>query len=449
MIRLILFLVAVVALAWGVIWVGDNPGQVSLNWGGWQVDASAGVLAGALVVFTVAVALGYRFWLFLTRAPGELSSAYRERRSRKGYKALTKGMVAVAAGDGDESKRQVQKADGLLGEPPLTLLLKAQSAQLNGDETAAERFFKAMLEDEEMEFLGLRGLLNQAIKRGDDQTALELAKRAQALKPKSRWLSEALFELEARSGAWAAAGQALAHMGKLSDMSKGETRHRQAVVAWGESVVLQKSGDPVQALKLAEKSVSLDTAFIPGALRLAKMYLDRGNTRKAQSVIEKAWGVAPHPKLALMYFEARGAVDGLKKMSAAEKLSSFKPLSTDSHLMLAEAAIEAQLWGQARTHLGTAMEAGRNTRRVFTLMAQLEDQERGDKDQVRHWLMRAASATADPAWVCKDCGHVEAEWDPHCPKCRGFDTLVWDTPSGVSLLGTVEPPTVLLTSGEA
>lgn len=313
MLRLILFIIAVVALAWGVIWVSDNPGEVSLNWGGWQIQTSAGVLAGAVIVLTGVVALGYRFWLFITRAPGQISASYRERRSRKGYNALTKGMVAVAAGDAEESKRQVHKADGLLGEPPLTLLLKAQSAQLNGDETAAERFFNTMLEEPEMEFLGLRGLLNQAMKRGDETTALELAKRAQALKPKSEWLAEALFDLEARAGSWSEAGGALGYMGKLTSMSKGETKHRQAVVAYGESLEQERAGDPVKALKLAQKAVSLDSAFTAAALRLATLYVDRGNTRKAQGVVEQAWSLMPHPDLVALYYKARKAEDGLKK----------------------------------------------------------------------------------------------------------------------------------------
>lgn len=437
MLRLILFLVLTVAAAWGVVWVADNPGQVTLNWNGWQIDTSAGVLAGLVLAFAGAVALLYRFWLFVTRAPGQMGAAYRERRSRKGYKALTKGMVAVAAGDGEESRRQVQKADGLLGEPPLTLLLKAQSAQLNGDELAAERFFMAMLEDPEMEFLGLRGLLNQAVKRGDDAAALELARRAQALKPKSEWLAEALFELESRSGNWTAAADALSHMGKLTSMSKGDSKHARAVVLLGESYEAEQNGDPVKALKLAEKSFGLDTSFTAAALRLTRMYLDRGNTRKAQGVVEKAWALMPHPDLANLYFRARKADDGLKKVQAAEKLLSFKPQSPDSHVLVATAALDAELWGQARTHLGAALETGLQTRQVFTLMAQLEGQEHGDQEQASHWLRRAAGAASDPAWVCSDCGHVVAEWTPHCPKCKGFDRYTWTTPPSLAVVGAL------------
>ena len=53
MLRLIFFLIAAAALAWGVVWMSDNPGQVSFNWGGWQVETSAGVF-GALAFVLIA-----------------------------------------------------------------------------------------------------------------------------------------------------------------------------------------------------------------------------------------------------------------------------------------------------------------------------------------------------------------------------------------------------------
>ena len=445
MLRIILFLIAVGALAWGVIWVADNPGEVSLNWGGWRVDTSAGVLGFGVLGFAIATALVYRFWLFITRAPGQISAAMRERRSRKGYKALTKGMVAVAAGDAEEARKEVIRADGLLREPPLTLLLKAQSAQLNGDEQAAEKFFTIMLEDPEMEFLGLRGLLNQAMKRGDHETALELTRRAQVLKPKSQWVAETLFDLEARAGSWIAAGDALKQLGKLSAPTQGETKHAQAIVAYGQSLEAEKLGDMGKAFKMVEKAVSLDTSFTAAAKRLAIFYIDKGNRAKAQGVIEKAWSLAPHPDLVGLYYAAKRSEDAFDKVKALEVLTAYKAGHPEGYIALAEAALEAGLWGQVRTHLGAAMEAGRETRKVFRLMAELEEKDRGNADQVRHWLARAATAEDDPAWVCSDCGHVEADWSAHCPKCHGFDKLDWTTPQGLHMLGGPTDQALLLT----
>lgn len=435
MVRLILFLVVAVALAWGVVWIADNPGQMSLEWGGWRVDTSAGVLGVAVVLFAVLVALAYRFWLFLTRAPGRIGLAFKERRSQKGYKALTKGMVAVAAGDAEEAKRQVGKADGLLGEPPLTLLLKAQAAQLGGDEHAAETFFTAMLDDKEMEFLGLRGLLNQAMKRGDDKAALALAHRAQALNPKSAWLAETVFQLEARAGSWIGANEAMKRVGKLTDLPRDAVLHRQAMTYLGQSVEAEGAGDADQAVRFAEKALNEDPGLIVASTHLARLLIKGGQERKAKSVIEKAWVLNPHPDLWPLYFEASNAADGLKKVAAAQKLLDLKPTAPDSHVAMAVAALDAQLWGQARTHLQTALDTapatGFATRTAMTLMARLEEEDRGDKDAGRSWLARAAQAPADPAWVCDQCGHVSEHWTPHCPKCREFDSQSWNTPPSV------------------
>src|SRR3546814_2760390 len=67
------------------------------------------------------------------------------------------------------------------------MLLSAQAAQLNGDETAARRYFEAMLEKDDTAFLGIRGLLTQALKAGDDAEALRLARRAHRLRPDAAW----------------------------------------------------------------------------------------------------------------------------------------------------------------------------------------------------------------------------------------------------------------------
>ncbi len=437
MLRLISFFIVALAVAWAGVWVANNPGVVVLNWDGWRVDTSVGVLVVSAMLFAGVVALFYRFWLFLTRVPGRITHARQERRSQKGYKALTKGMVAVAAGDATEARRQVAKADGLLREPPLTLLLKAQAAQLSGDEKAAETFFKAMLKEPDMAFLGLRGLINQALKRGDDQSALAYVRRAYALKPKSAWLTDTRFALEARVGQWREADEALGRIEKRNSVNKDEMRHRRAVVLLGRSLKAEAMGTHREALKLAEKSVAADTAFMPAATHLARLHLARKNRRKARSVLEKTWSLRPHPDLATLYLEVSEAEDGLQKVKALKTLTSCHADTQEGRVALGEAFLEARLWGQARTVLTEAMAGEHATRAVYRLMARLEDEERGDSQQARKWLECAAEAAADPAWVCADCGSVLARWSTHCPKCEGFDTLVWKTPPGFDAVNAV------------
>src|SRR5690606_28849151 len=136
------------------------------------------------------------------RSPRQIAQARAEARRRKGYRALTQGMVAVAAGDPDEARRQSQRAAVLLNEPPLTLLLAAQAAQLDGDEQAARKYFTAMLERPETRFLGLRGVLTQSLKSGDTKAALDYAARARQERPGAAWATTTLLDLQLRAGDW-------------------------------------------------------------------------------------------------------------------------------------------------------------------------------------------------------------------------------------------------------
>ncbi|MBV8653690.1 MAG: heme biosynthesis protein HemY, partial [Alphaproteobacteria bacterium] len=195
-------LVVIAVLIAVSVWIAEQPGRVAIEWQDWRLDPSVPVLITTLLLLALVAMLV--FWVLrrIVGGPGAFLRGRRERRRRAGYRALTQGMVAVAAGDAEEAQRQARKADVLLAEPPLTLLLSAQAAQLNGDEDAAHNYFSEMLKRPETEFLGLRGLLTQALRKGDDATALRLAERAHALRPKTPWVLSNLLELQVRAGAW-------------------------------------------------------------------------------------------------------------------------------------------------------------------------------------------------------------------------------------------------------
>ena len=61
-------------------------------------------------------------------------------------------------------------------------------------------------------------------------------------------------------------------------------------------------------------------------------------------------------------------------------------------------------------------------------MAAVEDKETENPAAAREWLMRAATAGPDNAWVCSSCGNAAAEWTVSCGKCGEFDSYSWRTP---------------------
>lgn len=383
--RWIIVLIALGILAAAAGWLAGHPGTVSLEWEGYRVDTSVAVALVLLAVFTGIVALLYRAWRSLRRSPGNFSRFREGGRRRRGFEALSRGMVAVAAGDVDAAKRHARRAESLLNDPTLTMLLSAQAAQLEGDEKAAAALFTAMLDRRETEFLGVRGLLTQALKREDWDEALRLAKRAHRLRPKSDWVVNTLYDLQKRSGEWSGAAETLKESEKLRLLPTSDARRERAELNYNRSLAAEGS----EAVKYARKAQDEDPSFAPAVVRQAEMLVGMGRHRRAAGVIESAWERAPAPELAEAYWSARKVEDAVQKVQAAQKLARQNPRHLESRLTVAAAALQARQWSEARAQLEPVATEDAPPR-VCRLMAELEEAEHGDLGRARTWLMRAA-----------------------------------------------------------
>jgi HemY protein len=429
-------LIVIAVLVAVAVFIADQPGRVSILWQGWRVETSVAVLIVGTLAVAVAAAVFFGLVRRLIGGPRAFLRARRERRRRDGYRALTQGMVAVAAGDAEEAQRYARKADVLLAEPPLTLLLSAQAAQLNGDEDAARKYFAAMLNRPETEFLGLRGLLTQALRRGEEATALRLAERAHTMRPKTPWVLTNLLELQVRAGEWQNAQATLAEAIKAKLVPGATGRHHQAALLLAQSRAA--GDDAAAALSLAGEAQDLAPDFAPAAARRAQLLQRAGNQHKAAKAIETAWRRAPHPLLAEIYGALFADEPPLSRVKRGERLAALNPDHVESRLVVAQAALAAQLWGEARRQLtaivsppGDASPGGdaRPAARICRLMAALEEAEHGDGAAARVWLARAAEAPPDKLWICNSCGAESRDWQPLCPRCRAFDSLAWEVPT--------------------
>jgi HemY protein len=433
LLRVLGSLVIVALVAAGAVYIADRPGSVAIEWNGFSAHPTVPrLMLAVLALFLVLAAL---LWAlrFLIGAPGAMVRRRRERRRHAGYGALTHGMVAVAAGDAEEARRLARKADALLAEPPLTLLLQAQSAQLDGDETAAHGYFQAMLERPETEFLGVRGLLMQALKGGDEASALPLAERAHKLKPRATWALRQLTELQARAGHLQAARTTLGQAIKHKALPPPEGKRFEAALLLEQSRAAASAGDPSAALTLAHRAQQADPGFAPAAAWYASLLRDTGRLRRAARAIEGAWRHAPEPSLAAVYRSLATDQNAMAALKRIERLAASNPDHLESLLLLAEAALNARLWGEARRHLlKTGIEAvpEGGSARAHRLMADIEESERGDGAAARRWLARAAAtAVLEPTYVCASCSSESARWVAICPVCRSFASIAWQRPT--------------------
>lgn len=422
-VRLFFYGGLVVALATAAVYFAERPGQVTMHWQGFALTTSIGVLIAVLAVFTFCALMVYRFWSALRRGPRQWARERAARKQEEGYRTLTQGLVAVAAGDPKEA-RQLGKKAGKLTKDPVHLLLLAQASQLEGDGDAAAAYFTQMLEKPETEFLGLRGLLVEATRNGDWEKALVYARRAYKLRPKTAWVNTTLFDLESRAGNWGSAQETMENAVRHKIVAADEAPRQRAVVMTERAQAARRAGDTKEALALAREAHRLAPDLVPATSLAADLLIAVGRSRAAVSLVTDAWKHHPHPELARIFSALSPDETPVNRVQRLQQMIKRDPDHEESHFAVAEAAIAAKFWDTATSHLERLSQT-HPSQRYCRLMARLEEAKNADADAAHRWMLQAQSAPPDPSWNCVSCDTATLNWAARCHACGAFDTLVW------------------------
>jgi HemY protein len=344
--------------------------------------------------------------------PGATIGWRRRRRVKGGERALTRVLLALAAGEQGTARKEASRARLLLGESPQTLLLVAEAGRLAGREDEAEQAYRALAKRQDASFLGLRGLLRQAVDRRDWAEAMEIARQAEQAHPGTVWLRQQRAELALQTDNWA---DALELIGP-------DPRRTIYYVAAANAET-----DSARALSFARQAWKSDPTFAPATLAYARRLRQAGSEGRARSAITDAWTKAPHPELA--EFLLSKETDKAARMQAAKRLVERNPSHPESRVLMARVALDSGLIAEARKQIDAARSEGVNQRRVSLLAAELEELEHGDTEAgrlaQRNALRQAATAEPDPHWQCSHCRSDQPSWNPKCGVCGSVGTLQW------------------------
>lgn len=411
----LIYLVLLAAGIAGILWLTQLGGAVEIRVGDAEVLVSLPVALLLLAILFLLLHLLLVAFSALRRLPGRMRARKAARHRDEGDAALTRALVALAAGTPDAARIEVKRARKGLGDTPQTLLLAAEAERLAGREDAATAVFRQLAAMPDARFLGLRGLLRQAIQREDWPAAQRLAREAEAAQPGAAWLRQERETLALRMRDWREA---------LTLAPPGAGKAALALAASGQEP------DATRAAELERQGFDADPAFAPVALAHAQRLKDSGSPRRARTVLEQAWAAQPHPDLARDYLA--DDADALARMKSAEVLVKASPRHAESRLLVGRAALEAGLTGRARQELDALVTSGQADRRAFLAMSDLEEAEHGETPEGRaaqaRWLRQAATAAPEPRWRCASCGTDHAQWTPVCPKCQAVGTINWTSP---------------------
>jgi HemY protein len=421
--RIILFLVLVALAAAGAAWVADQGGDIALTWRGWRVETSLPVFAFALGVTFVAAMLAWTSLSALWRTPGRIRRARRERRHARGRHAITRGLLAIGHGDSSSARAHAEVARRHAAHDPLSLLLHAQTAQLEGDREGAKAAFHAMAEREDTRLLGLRGLFIEAQRADDPVSAMMIAEEAQKLSPASTWASQAVLGFRCAKSDWLGALSILDNNLSSGLIDKTQWRRQRGVLLTARALELERT-DRDLSRESAMEAIKLAPTLVPAAVLASKYESEAHQVRRAMRIVEAAWLAQPHPDLAEAYAHVRLGDSARQRLVRVETLAAKAPGHFESALAVARAAIDASEFARAREAL--APFTATPTQRVAMLMAEIERTEHGDSGRARAWTLRAVRARHDPVWTAD--GYVSDRWRPVSPVSGRLDAFQWQVP---------------------
>lgn len=439
LIKILLFVAAIAGLTYGAGYLMESEGGVMVTVAGVEYTLGPLQTVIALIALVVLVWLALKLAAllvavlkFLNGDETALSRYFDRNREKKGYQALSEGLMALASGEGRMAMDKARKAERFLKKPELTNLLTAQAAEMAGDKRKATEVYKQLLADDTTRFVGVRGLMRQQLDEGKTDTALKLAETAFALKPRHEETQDVLLKLQAESGDWTGARETLNAKLRAGNLPRDVHRRRDAVLALSEANDILDDAKPIEARESAIEANRLSPDLIPAAVMAAQGYIEQDKKRYATRVLKKAWEAQPHPDLAAAYAAIEPDEDAEARIKRFRTLTKGTLDHPETKMVMSELHIAAEDFPEARRALGDLFESS-PTARSLTIVAAIERGEGASDAVVKGWLARALTAPRGPQWVCDNCHNIHAEWTPVCENCQSFDTLSWTAPPEVEV----------------
>ncbi|CUH65054.1 tetratricopeptide repeat protein [Thalassovita gelatinovora] len=434
LIKIVVFVVLVAAAALGAGYLLEMDGGVRIAFGGIEFSLTplSAVIAFLVLLLSLwlllkLAALAVAVLKFLNGDETALSRYFDRNRERKGYQALTEGMMALASGEPRVAMHKAARAERYLAQPSLTNLLTAQAAEMAGDSKKAQEVYKRLLQDDKTRFVGVRGIMKQKLSEGDTDTARKLAEKAIALKPKHEETQDTLLQLQAQARDWSGARGTLNLKLKNGSLPRDVHKRRDAVLALSEAKTILTEGSSLEAMEEAIEANRLSPDLVPAAALAARGLIEKQQLRKAAKILKKAWAVHPHPDLAVAFAAIHPDETATERLKRFQPLLHLVPDHRETKLLEAELQIAVEDFPAARRALGDLVEHDPDSR-ALTIMAAVARGEGASDTVVKGWLARALNAPRGPQWVCDKCHNIHHEWVPVCENCGAFDTLAWKSP---------------------
>lgn len=335
MIRLFTILIFIALLSLGFSEMADHPGRVTIYWTDYRIETSLLFLLCAIAVLSLLCIVFYSIVYLIFHTPRSWMRAYLAKRQAQGLQALTEAFAAVATQDLYVAHKKLRHAQHYLPHQPITMMLAAQLAKLEGDETNARLYMEQMLGNDATKFMALRNLIENARNSNDSEKAITHCKQALVIKPHDNWVIATLAELYAKSGHVEEAEHLLETSLKKRYISKPFFRREYAYMLYENAKSLSENGRNDHAIPILTESLRHLPDFPHASTLLAELYIAEHKIKDAIKTVTKAWKISPYRQLRSVLLKILHKPENKQKhLSSVQKITKIHPEHEETRLLV-------------------------------------------------------------------------------------------------------------------
>ena len=403
--------------------------KIDFFWKGIVFTGNTSTLLIGLVILIFIALIFQRIYLYIKQSPKRIKDSLKIKNYNKSFNAIVKAMAALYNNDDKELNFQSNILEKLLKNNPISIILRAEAAKKSKKFDIAENHYNTMLLNPDTKILGLRGLLEQNLKKQDYHHALIYAEEIYNINPRLDWIYKTIIQIIVRTKNW--------H--KLIEISKNAFNKRiihktdyfkSISIAKYEIALIKESTSSIESSQLLKDANSDRPNFPPIVKKLANLLIQNNQLSKAKNLIFKCWSIEPHPMLFEELIEISKR-ENSSIVSATSKLIKNNATSYDSIIVLVKANIIENNWIRSKELIKPVLTA-RPNKTICELMYEIEIGITGNAQKANSWKNRAALGDIEKTWVCKNSGTIQEEWSS-VSEGGFFDSLEWTWPKTYKL----------------
>lgn len=425
MIRLTFYIILAVALAYCAALISSYAGQVLITGQGWEIRFSTAILVVLVILYTLLIWFVSRLikWLniaSLFNSPQRLAA-----KREKAEADIDLAWSALVLEDYDEAIKLGKRAKSKLGNDHNVLRLLATASQYKGEKQ--NPYLETLKISPQSATWVQKKELDLLMQQKSWNAASDLVKTMLLNHPKNPLLLGLRYSLAARLGQWQEAYEylqdALSEKGAIKAEDKG---HLKAVLEYCLALEEKAAGKRPESLTKSKTALKNDATFSPAAALAARVYIEQGDKKSAEKILNTIWKVAPNKEIAEMISDLYPQESATETFRRIQKLSSGAAQnSADNQHLIAKIALDAKHWPEARKALELLITAKKATKTTYLLLAELERKQKNDEQAANKFVEKAEKASRDSRWQCNQCKTTLTHYKPVCTNCHDFDSVNW------------------------